>query len=184
MIFLRHGYTCTLLWVHAEIIVAIALCWLAGGWYLDLKNMYCYSVCTVYVCRLHYIFLCCELVWFVQFKFPTTCAKNWCAQIQFHQISFISLQVVVLVQLMVCLLSISVYLRRISTITPYLTTSAITVVMAWNSSDMWFLLPLSFLGEAAPEKHCIQAAIECTSLSVSLDSIPIGSYVVIGAAYA
>ena len=56
--------------------------------------------------------------------------------------------------------------------------------MAWNSSDMWFLLPHSFLGEAAPEKHCIQAAIECTSLSVSLDSIPIGSYVVIGAAYA
>ena len=132
--------------------------------------------CTIYFCAvdLHDLF---------KFKFPTTGAKNWCAQIQLHQISFISLQVVVLVQLMVCLLSFSVHLWRISTITLYLSTSAITVVMAWISNNMWFLLPLSFLGEAAPEKYCNQAAIEHTSLPLSLYSIPLGSCVVGDAAY-
>ena len=50
--YLKHGYFCTQQPVHAEITVAIGLRWLAGGSYLDLKNVYCCSISTVYKHRL------------------------------------------------------------------------------------------------------------------------------------
>ena len=50
--YLKYGYTCTQQPVHAEITVAIGLRWLAGGSYLDLKNVYCCSISTVYKHRL------------------------------------------------------------------------------------------------------------------------------------
>ena len=51
----KYGYTNTQQPIQAEITVAIGLCWLAGGSYLDLKNVYNCSVDTIYMHRLLFI---------------------------------------------------------------------------------------------------------------------------------
>ena len=72
--------------VHAEITVAIGLHWLAGGSYLDLKNVYCCSISTV--CKHRLCFICavnlCDLL---KLKFSTSAAEISRAQGQFCDIS-------------------------------------------------------------------------------------------------
>ena len=84
--YLKYGYTCTQQPVHAEITVAIGLRWLAGGSYLDLKNVYCCSISTVYKHRLRFIRAVnlCDLL---KLKFPTSAAEIYRAQVWFCDIS-------------------------------------------------------------------------------------------------
>ena len=53
--YLKYGFTTTPQPVHAEITVAIGFHWLAGGSYLDLKNVWCCSVDTINKHRLLFI---------------------------------------------------------------------------------------------------------------------------------
>ena len=84
--YLKYGNTCTHQPVHAEITVAIGLCWLASGSYLDFKNVYCCSVSTVYKHRL--CFICsvnmCDLL---KLKFPTSATEICSTQNQYYDIS-------------------------------------------------------------------------------------------------
>ena len=84
--YLKYGYTCTQQSVHVEITVAIGLRWLAGGSYLDLKNVYCCSISTVYkhrLCFIHAVNLC-DLL---ELKFPASAAEICRAQGWFCDIS-------------------------------------------------------------------------------------------------
>jgi hypothetical protein len=83
---LKYGYTCIQQPVHAEITVAIGLRRLAGGSYLDLKNVYCCNISTVYKHML--CFTCtvslCDLL---KLKFPTSATEICKAQDWFCDIS-------------------------------------------------------------------------------------------------
>ena len=51
----KYGYNNTQQPVQAEFTIAIGLCWLAGGSYVDLKIVYSCSVGTIYKHRLLFI---------------------------------------------------------------------------------------------------------------------------------
>ena len=84
--YLKYGYTCTQQSVHVEITVAIGLRWLAGGSYLDLKNVYCCSISTVYKHWLHFI-CAVSLCNLLKLKFPTSATEIFRAQAWFCDIS-------------------------------------------------------------------------------------------------
>jgi hypothetical protein len=84
--YLKCGFTATQQPVQSEITVAIGLCWLTGGSYLDLKNVYCYSVDTIYKHRLLFIQAVniCDLL---KVKFPTFAVEICSVQAGFCNIS-------------------------------------------------------------------------------------------------
>ena len=84
--YLKYGFTTTQQPVQAEITVAIGLHWLAGGSYLDLKNVYCCGVDTIYKHRILFIqaVSMCDLL---KLKFPTSAAEICSVQAGFCNIS-------------------------------------------------------------------------------------------------
>ena len=74
----KYGYTSSQEPIFAETSVAIGLCWLAGGSYIDLKNVYSCSVSSIYAVN------SCDLL---KLHFPMTLAEIHSSQSQFQEIS-------------------------------------------------------------------------------------------------
>ena len=176
--YLKYGYTCTQQPVHAEITVAIGLRWLAGGSYLDLKNVYCCSISTVSKHRL--CFICavnlCDLL---NIKFPTSAAEICRAQAQFCDINsnnVISGCVGAIDSLLVVIKCPSI---KDSNNNPSSYYSGHYCchdlnIQAIRDASCQFI----FFAVAAPGKSSDQATIESTALPAALDGLPLGSYVV------
>jgi DDE superfamily endonuclease len=184
--YLKYGFTITQLPVQADITVAIGLCWLAGGSYLDLKNVYCCSVDTIY----KHILLCiqavnmCDLL---KLKFPTSAAEICSVQAGFCNISSNSVItgcVGAIDGLLVVIKCLSMKGASDNNPTSYYSghycCHGLNVQAICDSSCCFIFFAVAV---AAPGKSSDQAAMEQTSLLTALDCLPLGSYIVGNAAY-
>jgi hypothetical protein len=82
----KYGYTSSQEPIEAEITLAIGLCWLAGGSYIDLKNVFSCRVSSIYARRLCFIHAVnsCDLL---KLHFPMTLAEIHSSQSQFQEVS-------------------------------------------------------------------------------------------------
>ena len=180
---MKYGYTCTHQLVHAEITVAIGLQWLAGGLYLDLKNVYCCSVSTVYKHRV--CFICavslCDLL---KLKFPTSATEICSAQTQLREISSNSVISGCVGAMDGLLVVIKYPSMKDSNNNP---SSYYSGHYCYHGLNIQAICDASyqfnFFAVAAPGKSSDQAAIERTGLPAALDTLPLGSFVVGDAAY-
>ena len=180
---MKYGYTFTHQPVHAEITVAIGLQWLAGGSYFDLKNMYCCSVSTVYkhrLCFIHTVNLC-DLL---KLRFPTSATEICSAQTQFCEISSNSVIRGCVGAMDGLLVVIKYPSMKDSNNNPssyysgHYCCHGLNIQAICDASCQFI-----FFAVAAPGKSSDQAAIECTGLPATLDTLPLGSFVVGDAAY-
>ena len=176
--YLKYGYTCTHQPVHAEITVAIGLQWLAGGSYLDLKNVYCCSTSTVYNHRL--CFICavnlCDLL---MLRFPTSATEICSAQTQFCDISSNSVISGCVGAMDGLLVVIKCPSMKDSNNNPSSYYSGHYCCHGLNIQTICDdSCQIIFLAVAAPGKSSDQATIECTGLPAILDTLSLGSFVV------
>ena len=181
--YLKYGFTSTQQPVQAEITVAIGLHWLAGGSYLDLKNVYCCSVDTIYKHRLLFIRAVnmCDLL---KLKFPTSAAEICTVQAGFCNISSNSVITGCVGAIDGLLVVIKCPSMKASDNNPssyysgHYCCHGLNVQAICDSSCRF-----TFFAIAAPGKSSDQAAVEQTSLPTALDCLPLGSYIVGDAAY-
>lgn len=89
--YLKYGYICTHQHLHAEITVAIRLLCLAGGSYLNLNNVYCFSMSTMLKYRLYFIGAV-NFCGLLKLKFPSYATEIYSGQTQSCDISSYSVR--------------------------------------------------------------------------------------------
>ena len=181
--YLKYGYTCTHQPVYAEITVAIGLWWLVGGSYLDLKNVYCCSVSTISKHRL--CFICavtlCDLL---KLKFLMSATEICSVQTQLPKISSNSIISGCVGAMDGLLVVIKCPLLKDCNNYPSSYYSGHCCCHGLNIRAICDVFcQFIFLAVAAPGKSSDQAAIEHTGLPATLDTFPLGSFVVGDAAY-
>ena len=171
----KYGYTSSQEPIEAEITVAIGLCWLAGGSYIDLKNVYPCSVSSIYAYRLCFIHAVnsCKLL---KLHFPMTLAEIHSSQSQFQEISSNSV-------VRGCIGAIDGFLVVVKC--PSMKDSesnhssyysgryychGLNVQAICNASCCFTCFAI-----AAPGKSSCQAAIEYRAFPMSLDDLPLGA---------
>ena len=179
----KYGYTSSQEPIEAEITVAIGLCWLAGGSYIDLKNAYSCSVSSIYAHRLCFIHAVnsCDLL---KLHFPMKLAEIYSSQSQFQEISSNSVISGCIGTIDGLLVVVKCPSMKDSSNNPssyysgHYYCHGLNVQAICDASCRF-----TFFAVAAPGKSSDQAAIERTALPMALDDLPLGAYIVGDAAY-
>jgi DDE superfamily endonuclease len=171
----KYGYTSSLEPIKIEITVAIRLCWLVRGSYIDLKDIYSYRFSSIYALRLCFIYAVnsCELL---KLHFPLTHAEIHSSQSKFQAISSNSVISGCIGAFDGLLIVVKSPSMKDSSNNPSSYYSGhycchVLNVQAICDASCHF----SFFAVAAQGKSSDQAVIECTALLMALDDLPLGA---------
>ena len=173
----KYGYTSSQEPIFAEITVAIGLCWLVRGSYIDLKSVYSCSVSSIYAHRLFFIHAVnsCDLL---KLHFSMALAEIHSTQSQFQEISSNSVisgcigAIDGLLVAVKCPSMKDISNNPSSYYSGHYCCHGLSVQAICDASCHF-----TFFAVAAPGKSSDQAAIECTALPMALDDLPLGAYV-------